>query len=122
VASRIATYGLQLGADDMAYVAALLGHPSVRRWRAMAAADPYVQPQYEFDLPARTDAHPPPSAGRPEAGQAAENALCPFTGSDARADLQVEVQGRVFGFADQFTRDKVAADPLAWPEVQALLR
>jgi glutathione S-transferase len=122
VASRIATYALEMGADDMAYVAALLGHAAVRRWRAMAMADPHVQPQYEFDLPPRPDPHAPAVAGRAVAGQLAENAACPLTGSDAQAEFQVEVQGRILGFGDAFGRDKVAADPLAWPEVEALLR
>ena len=126
VASRVATYGLEIGAEDMAYVAALLGHPSVRRWRAMAVADTHVQPQYELDLPRRTgpgaDPHAPAVGGRAVAGREAENAFCPFSGGDPRPELQVEVQGRVLGFADAFSRDKVAADPLAWPEVEALLR
>ena len=125
VASRIATYGLEMPAGDMtgdmAYVSALLAHPSVRRWRAMAMADPYVQPQYELDLPDRPDPHAPAVAGRPVADREAENAFCPFTGREPSPRLQVEVQGRVLGFADAFARDKVAADPLAWPEVQALL-
>lgn len=126
VASRIATYGLGMGADDMTYVAALLAHPSVRRWRAMAVADAFVQPQYELDLPQRTgggaDPHRPPVAGRPVSGETAENPFCPFSGRDPSPAFQVEVGGRVLGFADAFTRDKVAADPLAWPEVHALLR
>jgi glutathione S-transferase len=122
VASRIATYGLEMGGDDTAYVAALLGHPSVRRWRAMAMADAHVQPQYEFGLPERADPAAPAVIGTAVGGLAAENAFCPFTGADARADLQVEVQGRILGFADAFGRDKVAADPLAWPEVVELLR
>ena len=123
VASRIATYGLEMAADDMAYVAALLGHPSVRRWRAMAVADPHVQPQYEFDLPRRpggADPHAPALAGRPVKGEAPENDACPFTGG--APEFRMAVEGRVLGFADAFTRDKAAADPLAWPEVEALLR
>ena len=111
-----------MGADDMAYVAALLGRPSVRRWRAMAMADPHVQPQYEFDLPGRGDPYVPTVTGRPVSGRAPQNETCPFTGGPPAADLQVEVQGRVLGFADAFARDSVAADPLAWPQVEGLLR
>ena len=44
VASRVATYGLEMPDEDMAYVQALLAHPSVRRWRAMGIADTYIQP------------------------------------------------------------------------------
>ncbi len=120
VASRVATYDLKMGDADMAYVAALLGHASVRRWRAMAIADGHVQPQYELALDERADPCAPALVGRAVESRAAENAICPFTG-DAPAYL-VDVAGRVLGFADVFVRDKVAADPLAWPEVEALLR
>lgn len=120
VASRIATYGLEMGADDAAYAGALLAHPSVRRWRAMAMADAHVQPHYEMDLPPRPDPHAPALTGAPVDGRAPENRRCPFTGAGAPGHL-VEVQGRVLGFAAAFDRDKVAADPLAWPEVAALL-
>jgi glutathione S-transferase len=87
----------------------------------MAMADAHVQPQYELDLPAREDSHAPAITGRAVSGRAAGNEFCPFTGGNPLPDLQVEVRGRVLGFADPFTRDKVAADPLAWPEVVALL-
>ena len=122
VASRVATYDLPVSAEDAGYLAALLAHPSVRRWRAMAMAESHQIAHYELDLPARPDPHAPALTGRPVAGREAENAVCPFTGRDALPELQVEVQGRVLGFADAFARDKVAADPLAWQEVGALLR
>ena len=56
VASRIHTYDLKMGEADAAYARALLAHPSVARWRAMALADGYVQPQYFMDLPEREGA------------------------------------------------------------------
>jgi glutathione S-transferase len=120
VASRLATYGLEMPGDDAAYVAALLAHPSFRRWRAMAMADAHVQPQYELDMAPRPDPFAPAETGLPAEGRAAENESCPFTGGAPA--FAVEVSGRVLGFGDAFTRDKVAADPLAWPEVEALLR
>lgn len=121
VASRAATYGLQMGDDDMDYVASLLDHPSVRRWRAMAVADAHVQPHYDFDLPERPDPAAPEVTGDVVTGRSAENAFCPFTGAAVRPEFQLSVRGRVLGFADAFTRDKAAADPFAWPEVAALL-
>ncbi len=120
VASRVATYDLKMGEADMAYVAALLGHPPVRRWRALAMADGHVQPHYELDLATRADPYAPAVIGRAIEDGAAENAACPLTGCTPA--FLVEVDGRVLGFADAFGRDKVAADPLAWPEVEALLR
>ena len=86
----------------------------------MAMADEHVQPQYELDLPARPEPYAPALLGRPVEGRAAENEFCPFTGG--APGFLVEVQGRVLGFGDAFARDKVAADPLAWPEIAAVLR
>lgn len=40
VASRVATYGLAVGREAQAYVAAHLAHPAFRDWRAAALADP----------------------------------------------------------------------------------
>lgn len=120
VASRIVTYGLPMEADDMAYVAALLAHPSVRRWRAMAMADDFTQPQYEMDLPPRPDPHVPEIVGRNAPGEAPANAACPFTGAEPTHPVMVE--GRVFGLGDAFTAAKVAADPLAWPEMAQLMK
>lgn len=127
VASRIATYGLEMDGIDMAYAGALLAHGSVRRWRAMAMADGYVQPAtedgggYELDLPARPNPHDPEIVGRVVTEGTAENGFCPFSGQDVSGDGLVEVDGRVIGFGDAFCRDKVAADPFAWPEVRQML-
>ena len=128
VASRIASYGLEMNPEDSAYVAALLAHPSVRRWRAMGMADAYVQPRtslgsgYELDLPERPNPHSPAVTGaRVGDDRVATNEFCPFTGEDIAAGCRVEIAGRVLGFGDAFTRDKVAADPYCWPELAALL-
>jgi len=121
VASRIDTYGLQMDEVDQRYVATLLGHPSVRRWAAMARADMHIQPHYEFELAERSGPRSPEPAGRPVVGKLAENEFCPFSGRDIAGDSLVEVDGRVIGFCNPFCRDKVAADPLVWPEVAAML-
>ncbi|MEM9059422.1 MAG: glutathione S-transferase [Pseudomonadota bacterium] len=122
VASRIATYDLPIHDADMAYVTALLGHPSVRRWRAMGMADRHLQDHYEFDYPERANPHDPDVSGTAVTGTQAENAFCPFSGKDVSPDSLVEVQGQVIGFCNTFCRDKVAADPFAWPDAAALLR
>lgn len=121
VASRIATYDLPVPAEAAEYVAAVLSHASVRRWRAMAFADGHVQQHYEMDLPTRPDPHAPAFRGTVTSGGTTANATCPFTGAVPGPDHQVEVQGRTLGFGDAFTAAKVAADPLAWAEVAALL-
>ena len=128
VTSRIATYDLPMGDEDMAYVAAVLAHPSVRRWRAMGMADTYIQPRtamgvgYELDLPGRPNPHDPAIAGEIVADdRVAANEFCPFTGGDIAQGCKVQVGERVLGLGDPFTRDKVAADPYCWPELSTLL-
>lgn len=121
IATRIVTYDLQVGGGLAGYVEALTAHPAFRRWRAMAFADRHRQAHYEFDLPDRPDPLAPVRTGRPVEGAGAENAACPFSGKPVSPDSLVEIQGRVIGFCNPFCRDKVAADPDAWPEVAALL-
>ena len=120
VASRIATYGLEMPPEDMAYVAALLDHPSVRRWRAMGQADPHVQQHYAMDLPLRANPHDPALTGTAAMGPS-ENANCPYSGKPVVKDSIMDVQGRKIGFCNPFCRDKTAADPMAWPQVAAML-
>ena len=54
----IATYGLPVGPEAAAYVAAHLADPAFLEWRAVGLADPVVQPHYELDLPERALARP----------------------------------------------------------------
>ena len=122
VCSRIATYGLEMGEEDLAYVASVLGHESVRRWRSMGMADAHLQAHYEFEYAARPNPHDPEVTGTVVSGVDAENQYCPFSGKDVSPDSLVEIKGRVIGFCNPFCRDKVAADPMCWPEVPALLK
>lgn len=121
VASRITTYGLKIGHGLAEYVQALCQHPAFRRWRAMAFADPHIQAHYELDYPARPDPWAPARTGRAVEGVDPENAACPFSGKPVSPDSLVEIEGRVIGFCNRFCRDKVAADPDAWPKVTGLL-
>ncbi len=122
VASRIATYGLELAQEDMAYVAAVLGHQSVRRWRAMGIADTHEQPQYRMDFAERANPHDPSITGASVGDdRIAANEFCPFTGEDIAPGCRVEIGACVLGFGNEFTRDKVAADPYCWPEIASLL-
>ncbi|WP_096787685.1 glutathione S-transferase [Rhodobacter sp. CZR27] len=120
VAARIAGYGLPVGPEAAAYVAAHLRHPSFRRWRAMALVDGPDQETYRRDHPQRPWPGPAPLPARAVAEGTPENALCPYSGKPV-SDL-MEIGGRTFGFCNPFCRDKTVADLEAWPAFMALLR
>jgi glutathione S-transferase len=119
VATRIATYNLQVGAQAAAYVAAHLAHPSFRRWRAMGMVDGADQDFYRRDYPRRPWPGPVPLEARAVDRGPSENTLCPYGGKPVTHFL--ETGGRVFGFCNAFCRDKTVADPEAWPKFTTLL-
>jgi glutathione S-transferase len=49
VASRFKTYGIELGENSGAYVAAILDLPEMKSWTQAAKNEPMVQPRFEFD-------------------------------------------------------------------------
>ncbi len=118
VAGRIAGYGLQVGAEAAAYVAAHLSHPSFRRWRAMGLVDGADQAFYRRDYPTRAWPGPVPLPARAVDGTDAENAACPYSGKPVTHVL--ELGGRRIGFCNAFCRDKTLADPEAWPKFMAV--
>ena len=119
IAARFATYGLGTGDAARDYVAAHLGDPAFRRWRAMGIARQEHLPWYDRDAP-RTDwPGPAPRAARAVEDGTPENDACPYSGKDITHLL--EIDGRVFGFCNAFCRDKTLADPEAWPAFTALL-
>ncbi|MEO1274533.1 MAG: glutathione S-transferase [Pseudomonadota bacterium] len=120
VAARIATYALPMEPEDLAYVETHLADPPFRRWRAMALADPVRMERYEFDRPERPWPGPVPLPAAVAEGPAI-NTACPFSGRPVVADGIAEIGGVRVGFCNRFCREKVIADPLAWPEVGALL-
>lgn len=119
VAARIATYGLPVGPEAQAYVAAHLAHPSFRRWRAMGLVDGPDQPAYALPLATRPWPGPVPLAAEAVAEGPSENADCPYSGKPVTHFLRLD--GRVWGFCNAFCRDKTVADPAAWPAFTALL-
>lgn len=118
VAARIATYDLPVGPEAEAYCAAHLSDMAFRQWRAMALAEPDDPAPYLLDLPPRPWPGPAPEAAEALSQGTAENAACPYSGDPVR-HLMVS-EGRVFGFANAFCRDKTVADPEAWPAFTAL--
>ncbi len=118
VAARIATYGLAVGPDAQAYVAAHLADPAFRRWRAMGLVRGADLPRYSKDLPHRPWPGPAPHAARAAEGPS-ENAVCPYSGKPVAHFLRMD--GRVFGFCNAFCRDRTMADPEAWPAFLAIV-
>lgn len=119
VAARIAGYGLEMPGPARAYVAAHLAEPGFRRWRAMGMARGatlarYAQPHATTGWPGPV----PLPAKACDAGTPV-NAQCPFSGGAVTHLAQID--GRIIGFCNAFCRDKVVADPNAWPEVARLL-
>ena len=112
VAARIATYGLPVGEDAAAYVAAHLADPAFRRWRALGLTNGPDLPWY-----ARDHARRPWPGAKPLAAEVAEgpseNDACPYSGEPVTHFLRVD--GRVWGFCNAGCRDRTMADPAAWP-------
>lgn len=120
VAARIAGYGLTVGPQAQAYVAAHLADPAFRRWRAMGLVRGAELPWYARDLD-RTDwPGPAPLAAQPVDTGPAVNAACPYSGDPVTHFLSFE--GSLYGFCNAFCRDKTAADPEAWPAFMALVQ
>lgn len=121
VAARIAGYGLPVGPEAQRYVARHLADPAFRRWRAMGFAEGAAQERYDVALPEAAWPGPEPSPAAPvEAGRAI-NALCPFSQRPVVPEALARVGDTVLGFCNRFCRDKVVADPEAWPEAMRLL-
>lgn len=121
VAARIATYDLPAGPEAAAYVAIQLADPAFRAWRAAGLADGTLHARYEFELPARPWPGPAALPARAVATGLAANATCPFSGEPVAADSLADIDGIVIGFCNPFCRDKVVADPEAWPAAMAAL-
>ena len=118
VAARIAGYGLEVGGQAQAYVAAHLAHPSFRRWRAMGMVDGADQEFYRRDWPRRDWPGPKPAVAQAVADGPSVNDACPYSGK--RVTHFMAMDGTVWGFCNAFCRDKTVADPEAWPAFAAM--
>lgn len=124
VASRMASFGLPCGPEDLAYIDALHRLPAFRRWRAMAVVNPHVIAEDVADLPV-TGAFGPgaaPLPARAVAGVKSVNDACPYSGAPVSPDSLAEIDGVVIGYCNPFCRDKSVADAEAWPATAELLR
>jgi glutathione S-transferase len=118
VATRFATYGLPRSKASEAYIQTHLAEPNFRRWRAMGAAQNYIQPGYDMDLPEADWIGPKPLPAVAVDGTDCENDVCPYSGKEVTHVL--ELDGRRFGFCKEFCRDKTIADAAAWDDFMAI--
>ncbi len=119
IAARIAGYSLDVSEAAQDYVTAHLADHAFRRWRAMALVDGEDRLEWFHDAPQRNWPGPAPLAARATNHGTPENAVCVHTGQPV-AHL-MDLNGRIFGFASTFHRDKTAADPEAWPDFMRAL-
>jgi glutathione S-transferase len=119
VAMRFAGYGLPRSDLAEAYINAHLAEPNFRRWRAMAFANDFVQPGYDLDLPKLPWPGPTPLEAKDAGNSASVNATCPYSGKSVTHSL--ELDGVIYGFCNEFCRDKTLYDPEAWPDFIALV-
>ena len=112
VAARIATYGLPVGEEAAAYVAAHLADPAFRRWRALGLTQGPDLPWYAKGHARRPWPGPGPLAAEVAEGPS-ENGACPYSGKPVAHYLRLD--GRVWGFCNAGCRDRTMADPAAWP-------
>jgi len=127
VATRIVTYGFEIGATAQGYVDAIYAHPSFRRWHACADAQQRVIERYHLDLPdGDMTAAPRPSAlpAKHYEGDVSDaiNTACPYSGDPVAADSLAEIDGKIVGFCNPFCCRKSIADAEAWPKLMEILR
>lgn len=113
VAARIAGFNLPMDAVGTAYVSTHLKDPEFRKWRAMGLTKTYDPSPYIIDAPTRAWPLAKLDAKAVDSGTA-ENTACPYSGKPVTHFLELE--GRTFGFCNEFCRDKTVADPEAWPD------
>lgn len=119
VAARIAGYSLQVSESAQAYVNQHLNDPAFRRWRAMGLVRGATLPWYAKDAPQMPWPGPAPLRAKAVETGNPENNLCPYSRKEITHLL--EMDGRVFGFCNEFCRDKTVADPEAWLAFMALV-
>lgn len=127
VATRLVTYGFDVGETARKYVEAIYAHPSFRRWHACADAQQRVIERYHLDLPDGEIAAAPRIAALPAKhyeGEVADaiNTTCPYSGDPIAEDSLAEIDGKIVGFCNPFCCRKSIADAEAWPKLMEILR
>jgi glutathione S-transferase len=124
VATRFTTYSTLPRSDaSQAYIDAHVSDVHFRQWRAMATASFQVIGRSEF--PELTTV-PWPVLGNTTVATKSDaklsvNPSCPYSGKVVTHALAL-ADGTVYGFCNEFCRDKTLADPDAWPQFMELVR
>ena len=118
VATRVATYGLEVSDEAQAYVDAHLNDPAFRRWRALGLVHGAELPWYARDYDQVEWPGPKPLAAKVVAEGPSANEACPYSGKPV--NYFMEMDGKVYGFCNALCRDKTVADPGAWPKFREL--
>lgn len=114
IAARIAGYGLAVNDVAAAYVRAHLQDPAFRQWRARGLVQGANLSRYARDYTLADWPGPKPLAAKATQKSDAVNAACPYSGKPVNHFLNLN--SRIYGFCNEFCRDKTVADPEAWPE------
>ena len=118
VAARIAGYGLEVGSIAQAYVETHLADGAFRRWRAMGIAKGSTLARYAQTHPQKPWPGPERISAEPIETGVAENDTCPYSGKPVTHLMTAG--GKIWGFCNEFCRDKTVADPAAWPKFMAI--
>ena len=127
VATRLVTYGFEVGPTAWKYVEAIYAHPSFRRWHACADGQLRIIDRYHLDLPDgdhKAAPRPATLAAKHYEGavEDAINTVCPYSGDPIAADSLAVIDGQIVGFCNTFCCRKSIADAEAWPKLMAIMR
>ena len=115
MATRLATYGFELGPTSRAYVVAHLSDPTLRRLRAAGLAKGAVVPDCERDFERTPWPFAPAKIGTAtQDGSRTVNARCPY--SDKPVEYFMQLDDHTYGFCNASCRDKTTYDTEVWPE------
>ena len=118
VAARIAGYGLPVSERAQAYVDLHLKDLEFRRWRAMGLVKGADLPWYAKPFTQKDWPGPNPLQAHATDSGPSENENCPYSGLPVTHFM--ELDGRVFGFCNEFCRNKTVPDPEAWVDFMAI--
>lgn len=119
MATRLTTYGFELGPTSQAYVSAHLSDPALRRLRAAGLAKGAVVQDCERDFERAPWSFVPAQIGTAtQDGSQTVNTHCPYSGRPVEHFMRLG--DHAYGFCNAMCRDKTMYDPEAWPEFMGI--